>query len=90
MLLSLTIISSNYPVFNSISSTMKFQTCCHANTGEKPYSCNHCEKAFTDKSMLTKHVRIHTGEKPYLCKFCEKKFSCASTKSIHELSHFGQ
>ncbi|CAL4090726.1 unnamed protein product, partial [Meganyctiphanes norvegica] len=34
------------------------------HTGEKPYQCNHCDKAFLTKSYLIEHQRRHTGEKP--------------------------
>ncbi|XP_037794937.1 zinc finger protein 728-like [Penaeus monodon] len=32
---------------------------------EKPYTCEVCSKAFSDRSNLMKHIRIHTQERPY-------------------------
>lgn len=31
----------------------------------QPFICNYCDKAFSFKSLLISHKRIHTGEKPY-------------------------
>ena len=48
-------------------------------TGEKPYKCSNCDKAFTDKSNLKIHMSIYTSKKPYKCSHCDKDFSINRT-----------
>ncbi len=31
------------------------------HSGERPYQCKYCRKAFSDSSTLTKHMRVHSG-----------------------------
>jgi len=32
------------------------------HTGERPYKCKQCDRAFSHKSNLTSHFRTHTGK----------------------------
>lgn len=40
------------------------------HTGERPYGCRFCWKAFADGGTLRKHERIHTGESNELTNHC--------------------
>nr|KAF6407168.1 hypothetical protein HJG59_009871 [Molossus molossus] len=58
-------------------------------TGENPFSCKECPKAFNRKSELTRHLRVHTGEELYQCGECLKVFSAKSLLIIHLRMHTG-
>ena len=60
------------------------------HTGEKPYECVICKKAFNSSNGLTNHIRLHTGERPFKCEICEKAFIKSIDLKYHTRVHTGE
>ena len=57
--------------------------CCCCLTGQRPFVCPICDKAFKHKHHLTEHGRLHSGEKPFRCDQCYMTFSHSGSFSQH-------
>ena len=52
------------------------------------YTCDVCDRAFTEKDLLMKHLTCHIEEKPHECLECGKKFLKANLLREHRKRHF--
>ena len=59
-------------------------------TGESPYKCTQCSRAFVRSTDLQRHLRNHTGEKPYKCKECSRAFARSTDLKRHMRTHTGE
>ena len=50
----------------------------------KPHICDQCGRAFSQRTQLRTHSRVHTGETPFGCEKCQKKFKFAATRDSHK------
>ena len=57
------------------------------HTGDKPFQCKICARAFSRSDHLTTHVRTHTGEKPFSCDICGRRFARSDERKRHGKVH---
>lgn len=60
------------------------------SSGEKPYKCEFCDKAFSQNGDLNKHKRLHVGENTYKCTEagCTEAFRLQADLRNHLKVHF--
>ncbi|XP_025192518.1 DNA-binding protein RFX2-like [Melanaphis sacchari] len=54
------------------------------------FSCQFCDKKFTNANSLSRHENVHTGKTPIECDVCFKTFISKSILCIHKRSHTGE
>lgn len=58
------------------------------HTGEKPYKCKYCDRAFSQSNDLVKHTRSHVGDNTYKCPDCPESFRLLGELRAHSKVHF--
>ena len=62
----------------------------NVHTGDRPYKCKYCEKAFKDYTGLKSHIQSHEDIKQYKCDICDDKaFRRLADLKKHKLRHQG-
>ena len=56
---------------------------------KKMWQCDRCEKEFSKKYNLDRHLVLHTGNFRWYCEMCRKGFSQKDLYSSHMRSHEG-
>ncbi|XP_076826170.1 uncharacterized protein LOC143473178 [Clavelina lepadiformis] len=57
---------------------------------KKHFCCTVCEKSFTKRSNMERHLNTHTGIRLYQCEVCCKSFSLNNTLKNHTKVHSGE
>ena len=60
----------------------------HENSSQ--LDCHICDKRFTGKKMLTRHVYSHLGIKPFSCEVCSKSYARKEDLTLHIRTHTGE
>lgn len=53
------------------------------HTGDKNFQCHICDRKFTDKCVLQRHMRTHSNVREFKCTECSKEYKDKRVLQIH-------
>ncbi|KAK7116315.1 zinc finger protein 271-like [Littorina saxatilis] len=60
------------------------------HTGETPYKCDYCDRAFKQRGHRKLHIQVtHTKDMPYTCDLCGQSYPTRYRYQIHVKRHSG-
>ena len=77
---------TNAIITNPVAVKSKLST----RSGVKPFACSQCERKFSHRGLLNRHLRVHSGEKPFACSQCGKAFTRKGHLNDHLRVHSGE
>lgn len=54
------------------------------------FYCEQCQRDFSTKTNLNRHMQSHAGAKPFACTECDKSFTQKSSLKQHMFTHTGE
>ncbi|KAG9260096.1 hypermethylated in cancer 2 protein-like [Astyanax mexicanus] len=75
-------------------STRRLSTSSEEHSASHPFQCSMCDRAFSQRGSLNRHMRSHLGVRPYSCPKCSMSFSrqyrVTEHMRVHQRSCDGQ
>ena len=64
----------------------------HSRSGLKPFKCDYCDKRYTRRDNLNRHIKTHrgAGKKPFKCNDCDYRCVSGAHLKIHVRVHTGE
>lgn len=84
------LLTCSYCAFTTLADYKLKAHIVRRHTVDKPFKCNQCTYATTEKTALSKHIRTHTKERPYVCETCGFHAPTLSSLWRHRRSHTGE